>query len=346
MRTLRFTCRDFGLLLLGALAFLVLGRFASAESYNFYVGNSAGDDITVIRLKTLSANGSIKVAPHIHGVAVSSDGKLLFTTVESDYTLRIVDVVNRAEVGQVKLTGRPNQCAVTPDTRYVIVPLRDKDTVDIVDVGKRVVVKSLAIAEPHNAVSVDSDRFVYVSSMGGNEIDKIDLSTLSFADHIGVGGRPRPFVVSRDGKKLYVALANLHGFAIIDENIDHSVSRIALPSTHHGDPKPRPFETPDTLTHGLALTPDESELWVTSLLDDAIYVYDLHAKKVVATLPTGDGPNWIVFTPDGKFAGVTNTDSNDVSLYETRIKKEVARVPVGNAPKRIAVGIDVDPRSR
>jgi YVTN family beta-propeller protein len=346
MRTLRFSSRDFVVLILGGLAFLALGGFASAESYNFYVGNSGGDDITVIRLQSLSASGSIKVAEHIHGVAVSSDGRLLFTTVESDHTLRIVDIVSKAEIGQVKLSGRPNQCAVTPNTRYVIVPLRDKATVDIVDVAKRAVVKSLPIEEPHNAVSVDSNRFVYVSSMGGNEIDKIDLSTLSFAKHIGVGGRPRPFVVSRGGKRLYVALANLHGFAIVDEEGNPSVSKVALPSTHQGDPKPRPFETPDTLTHGLALTPDETELWVTSLLDDAIYVYNLHAKKVVATLATGDGPNWIVFTPDGKYAGVTNTDSGDVSLYEARTKKEVARVPVGNAPKRIAVGIDVYVKSQ
>lgn len=342
MRAFKIISRNLVLLLLGGLPFLAPANVAAAESYNFYIGNSRGDDITVIRLQTLSANGSIKVAPHIHGVAVSSDGKLLFTTVESDETLRIFDLVKRTEIGRVKLSGRPNQCAVTPDTHYVVIPLRDKATVDIVDVAKQAVLKSLPIAEPHNAVSVDSNRFVYVSSMGGNEIDKLDLSTLSFAKHIAVGGRPRPFVVSRDGKRIFVALANLHGFAIVDEEDNSSISKVALPSTRRGDPKPRPFETPDTLTHGLALTPDGSELWVTSLLDDAIYVYDLRAKKVVNTLATGDGPNWIVFTPDGRFAGVTNTDSGDVSVYDVHTKKQVARIPTGSAPKRIAVGIDVN----
>jgi DNA-binding beta-propeller fold protein YncE len=87
----------------------------------------------------------------------------------------------------------------------------------------------------------------------------------------------------------------------------------------------------------LALNADESEIWVTSLLDDCIYIYDLKAKKVTGRLNTGDGPNWVVFSPDGKFACVSNTDSDDVSIFSVKERREVAHLKVGRVPKRIAI---------
>ena len=136
---------------------------------------------------------------------------------------------------------------------------------------------------------------------------------------------------------MYVAVSNLHGFNIVDIPEKKVTQRVEMPSEHPGPPRPREFETPDTTTHGLALSPDESEIWVTSLLDDCIYIYDLKAKKVTGRLKTGDGPNWVVFSPDGKLACVSNTDSDDVSIFDAKERREVSRVKVGKVPKRIAV---------
>ena len=78
------------------------------------------------------------------------------------------------------------------------------------------IVKNLPIKEPHNALNTGSNRYIYVSSMGSHEIDLIDLEKMDFAAHIPAGGRPRPYVVSPDGKTMYVAVADLHGFVIVD----------------------------------------------------------------------------------------------------------------------------------
>jgi 6-phosphogluconolactonase (cycloisomerase 2 family) len=121
---------------------------------------------------------------------------------------------------------------------------------------------------------------------------------------------------------MYVAVSDLHGFNIVDIPEKKVTQRVEMPSEHPGPPRPREFETPDTDTHGLALNADESEIWVTSLRDDCIYIYDLQAKRVTARLNTGDGPNWVVFSPDGKFV---------------KERREVARVKVGKVPKRIAI---------
>jgi YVTN family beta-propeller protein len=93
----------------------------------------------------------------------------------------------------------------------------------------------------------------------------------------------------------------------------------------------------------LALSPDGRELWVTSLLDDAIYVYGLSEKKVLGRVAVGDGPNWVVFSPDGRYVCVSNTDSNDVSVIDAHTRSSVAKIKVGEVPKRIAAVVGSAP---
>lgn len=309
---------------------------STAPDFKLYVGNSRGDDISIVDIASLKVTGDIKAGERVHGVCLQGDGKRLFATVETDHTLRIVDTATQHTIGTIKLEGRPNQCAATPDGKYVAVPIRDGDSVDIIDVAQQQIVKVLPIKEPHNALNNGSNRYIYVSSMGAHEIDVIDLQTMDYAAHIPAGGRPRPYVLSPDGKTMYVAVADLHGFVIVDIPQKKVVERVAIPS-QHATMRKLEYETPDTLTHGLALTPDGSELWVSSLLDDSMYIYDLKAKKVTGRVRTGTGPNWIVFTPDGKYACISNTDTDDVSIIDVKSRSEVTRIKVGKVPKRLAI---------
>src|SRR5215469_16065240 len=197
-----------------------------------YVGNSRGDDVSIVDLATLKVVGDIKLGDRIHGVTVQPDGKRLFVTVESDHTLRIIDTGSRQTVGTVKVSGRPNQVAVTPDGKYAVVPIRDGDKVDIVDVVKQEVVKTLPIKEPHNALNTGSNRYIYVSSMASHEIDLVDLEKMDLAARLPAGGRPRPYAVSWDGKTMYVAVADLHGFVIVDIPGQKVTERVEIPAQH------------------------------------------------------------------------------------------------------------------
>ncbi len=317
---------------------MVLAAHCSAQNLNLYVGNNRGEVISVVDMASLKVTGEIKAGERIHGICVQGDGKRLFATVESDQTLRVIDTASQRTIASVKVSGKPNQCASTPDGKYVVVPIRDGDRVDIVDIQQQKTVKSLPIKEPHNALNMGSNRYTYVSSMAGDEIDLIDLEKMDYAAHIPAGGRPRPYAISSDEKTMYVALANLHGFEIVNIPEKTTVERVEIPSENKTLRKME-YESMDTLTHGLALTPDGSELWVSSMLDDAMYIYDVKAKKVTGRVATGTGPNWIVFTPDGKYACISNTDSDDVSVIDAKSKRQVTRVKVGRVPKRLAVAV-------
>jgi YVTN family beta-propeller protein len=308
----------------------------AAQNLRLYVDDSGGNDIAVVDLAAEKKIDDIVVGARPHGLAVQADGRLLFTTIESNNTLRIIDTATDRVLATVTLTGRPNQCAVTPDGKYVVVPIRDGNSADIVDVAQRKVVKVLPVKAPHNAVGGGTNRYVFVSSMGSDEIDLVDLDKMQFAAHIPVGGVPRPYVVSKDGGTMYVALSYLHGFAIVSVPQRKEIRKVRMPAQHQ-HPKERPYEPSNTFTHGLALSPDGSELWVTSLLDNCLYIYDVKAGKIVGSVPVGDGPNWVAFSPDGKYVVVSNAGSDDVSIIDVKARREVARIKTGKIPKRVVI---------
>jgi YVTN family beta-propeller protein len=298
-----------------------------------YVTNSAGDTIHVIDLGSFKVIGEIRTGKHPHGAAVSADGRRFFTTVEGDRTLHVIDTATDRITRSIKLSGLPNQCAVTPDGKLVAVPIRDGDSVDIVDVTAGKVVKSLPVKAPHNCYNARRNDHVWVTSMGDKKVNLIDLKSLTYIAEVPVGGIPRPLAVTRDEKTLYCQLSDLHGFVVADVPGRKVVAKVELPPL----PADVKFPVPNTPSHGLALTPDEKELWVTSCGTDTVYVYDTAGKKIVGKVGTGKGPAWLTFSPDGKYCCVSNVLSDDVSIIDAAKRREVARIKVGKMPKRLVV---------
>jgi len=314
-----------------AAAATLVGHATGNGSVRLYVTNSLSDDITVIDLGTLSVAGDIKVGRQVHGIAAPADGRRLFVTIESERNLKVIDTETGKVTDTIPLTGRPNQCASTPDGRFVGVPIRDGNSVDIVDTAEHKVVKVLPVKMPHNCFNAGSNDNIFVSSMGGHEIDLIDLKRMEYAARIPVDGVPRPYAVSADEQWLYVALSDLHGFDIVNIPSRQKTARVDLPPA----PPLNCALEPHTPTHGLALSPDGKELWVTSLADSGIYVYDVASKEISKEIPTGKCPNWVTFSPDRKYCCVSNSDSDDCSIIDTATRREVARLKVGQGPKRL-----------
>lgn len=316
---------------------LVLTTAAGADSKaavsKLYVTNSAGDNIHIIDLGSFKVIGEIRTGEHPHGAAVSADGRRFFTTVEGNQTLLVIDSASDQILQSIKLSGLPNQCAVTPDGRFVGVPIRGGDSVDIVDVTAGRIVKNLPVKVPHNCYNAQRNDHVWVTSMGDHKVNLIDLKTLAYLAEIPVGGIPRPLAVTRDEKTLYCQLSDLHGFVVADVPSRKVITKVELPPL----PPDVKFPVPNTPSHGLALTPDEKELWATSCGTDAVYVYDTAGKEIVGKVRTGNGPAWLTFSPDGKYCCVSNVLGDDVSIIDAAKRQEVVRVKVGKMPKRLVV---------
>jgi YVTN family beta-propeller protein len=323
------------LLMVAALLALSSGAQAATRSI-LYVANSQGDDITIIDLATQKIIKTLKVGPIVHGVCAQGDGRKAFATIESEHSLKVIDTRTNEVTDTIALGGQPNECAATTDGRYVVVPLlAPANSAVIVDVAQKKIVKTLPLRHPHNCFAPEggSNSIVYCEERDAYRINRIDLTKMDYTNMVKVAGDPRPFVVTADEKTLYTALSGLHGFATIDL-ANQTMSQVALP--------PMPWmncrvEPPNTPVHGITLTPDGKKLWVTSVSDAGVYVYDIAAKKLGRKITVGACPNWISMSADGKYAGVSNADTDDTSILDVKAEKEIARIKVGTAPKRVLV---------
>jgi YVTN family beta-propeller protein len=327
------------ILILAALL-LAAPILASAQARTLlYVGNSLGDDVTVIDPAAQKVVATVKVGKLVHGVCAPADGARAYVTVESTHEVKVVDTRTNAVVDTIALPGQPNECAVTSNGRYLAVPLlAPANAIVIYDLTTKTLVKTLPIRKPHNCFVPEggSNSVIWCEERDAFRINRIDLAKMDYTEQVNVGGDPRPFIVMPDEKTIYTALSGLHGAATVDL-ARKSETEVALPAMPLMACR---VEPPNTPTHGIALTTDHKKLWITSVSGGGIYIYDLATKTLSPKMPTGPCPNWISMSSDGKYAGVSNADSDDASILDAHTGKELARIKTGLAPKRVLM-IDV-----
>jgi len=151
-------------------------------------------------------------------------------------------------------------------------------------------------------------------------------------------GEVRPLVLTRDETRAYAALSGFHGVVVVDLAERAVLTRFELPALPAGTPEPYL----NTYVHGLALSPDEKELWVTSCAGGAVYVYSTEDFTLLGKVPVGKFPHWLAWQAAGPEGGpellwVSEMDSNTVSAIDPATRAVVATVPTGPAPRRIAV---------
>ena len=303
-----------------------------AGTLRIYVANSAGDDISVIDPATNKVTGTIKVSNNPHGIVPSPDKSRFYVSSEGDNVLDVVDRASSKVIKKIPLGTRPNNVAITPDGKRVYICIRQESWVDIVDTVSLEKVKSVEVGRyPHNVYRTDDGHYMLATSMGDKKITAIDTKTEEVAFEIPVPGVPRPVAMDPGPMHLFVQLSSFHGFVVVDYAKRQVVKTVMLPDA---PPDAKPF-VPLTYSHGMGVTPDHKTLWVTSMLNNAAYAYSLPDLQLQATIPIGEGPDWITFTPDSRCVYISNAGSDSVSAIDTTTMKELARIHVGKVPKRI-----------
>ena len=155
------------------------------------------------------------------------------------------------------------------------------------------------------------------------------LRTIEFSDHVS------PFVINHDATRVYANLNNLLGFEIGDVTTGKVIKHIEAPAEMWKDK----WTNRDKLglrffghgcpSHGIALTPDESELWVVDNINYGVLVYDNTGEWPVyrSTFPTTASADWITMGLDGRYAYLSSADIVDVKTKKIvgQMKDEFGR---------------------
>ncbi|MFO1246763.1 MAG: hypothetical protein U1E93_00745 [Alphaproteobacteria bacterium] len=174
----------------------------------------------------------------------------------------------------------------------------------------------------HN-MNMSPDGKTVFDAPNGNTMTIADMATMkptgtiTFSDHI------RVFVINHDATRVYANLNNLLGFEIADVKTRKVIKRIEAPAemwkAKWADPNLH-FYGHGAPMHGIAMTPDESEIWIPDAINNQVLVYDntgewpvLDMKKAIKY----EAPNgWITMGLDGKLAYMASGDVVDVKTHK------------------------------
>ena len=177
---------------------------------------------------------------------------------------------------------------------------------------------SAALAPKSSAAHLYGKPNVAIADLNGNS-GKVRC-------YIHFDDAPRPLTMNHDGSLIYVNVNNLDGFEIADTKTCKMIKRVELPGNlwkaKWADPDNHYFGH-GLPSHGIGMTPDESEIWVTDAVNDAWQIWDnpgdgrnpiYNPSKTVKIQP-GVGSSWITMSNDGKLAFVGDGSIIDVRAH-------------------------------
>jgi DNA-binding beta-propeller fold protein YncE len=96
-----------------------------------------------------------------------------------------------------------------------------------------------------------------------------------------------------------VNVNGLLGFEVGDIKTGKVLHRVEVAGFEKG-----PVKRHGCPSHGIALTPDEKELWLADGANARLHIFDLTVTppKQIATIGVRDQPGWITFSLDGRYA--------------------------------------------
>ncbi|HEX4589827.1 MAG TPA: hypothetical protein VH120_07855, partial [Gemmataceae bacterium] len=106
------------------------------------------------------------------------------------------------------------------------------------------------------------------------------------------------------------------GFEVGDLTTGKKLARIEVQGFERG-----PVKRHSCPSHGIGLTPDEKELWLSDAHNSRMHVFDMSVDppKQIASLPLREQPGWVTFSLDGRFAYPSTGE-----VFDVKTKKLVA----------------------
>jgi DNA-binding beta-propeller fold protein YncE len=152
------------------------------------------------------------------------------------------------------------------------------------------------------------------------------IKTIRFPDNI------RVFVTNKDSSKLFVNNNNLMGFVIADVASGRVTKTVEVTSVNwraKWDVTPKPRIPHGCPSHGIALTPDEKEIWVSDGIFNKIHIFsNTDDPKEIDTIDLAGGPFWMTFGLDAKLAYISSGDIIDIATHKIvgQMKDEYGRL--------------------
>ena len=253
---------------------------------------------------------------NVKGIAASAaTGKFYVTTINR---MAAFDIVSGKKLWDRMYEGGCDRMAIAPDGKILYVPSFEGPHWNVVDgASGDVIAKIEPKSGAHNTIYANDGKHVYMAGLKSPVLSVADTSTHKVAMTVGpFANSIRPFTVNGSNTLVYVNINELLGFEIGDLRTGKKLYRVEVKGFEKGAVKRHGCPS-----HGIALTPDEKEIWLTDGHNNCLHLFDntVMPPKQTTTIKLRDSPGWISFSIDGKQAY-----SSTGEIIDARTKKIVA----------------------
>jgi hypothetical protein len=246
---------------------------------------------------------------NVKGICANAETRRLY--VSTTRSLMAFDLVSDKLLWEKSYEGGCDRMAISPDGRVIYLPSLEGPHWHVVEANDGKVLKKLVLnSGAHNTIVGPAGTFAYLAGLKSPILRLADTRTQEVAREIGPFGNViRPFTVNGRETLVYVNVNDLLGFEIGDLRTGKLLQRVEVegfakgPTKRHGCP-----------SHGIGLTLDEKEIWLTDAANNRLHIFDntVTPPKQAAAIVLRDQPGWITFSIDGRYAYPSTGDVVEV----------------------------------
>jgi hypothetical protein len=253
---------------------------------------------------------------NVKGICASAITRRLYISTLT--TLTCIDLVTEKVLWEKPYPGGCDRMALSPDGKTIYLPSLEKEHWHVVDaISGEIIKKVVTHSGAHNTIYGRDGKQAYLAGLKSPLLRVADTSTHKVVREVGpFSNFVRPFTVNGAGTLCFVNVNELLGFEIGDLVTGKMLHQVEVKGFSKG-----PVKRHGCPSHGIGLTPDEKEIWLTDATNRRLHLYDatIMPPKPIRDIQLRDEPGWVTFSIKGDLAWPSTGD-----VIDTRSKKITA----------------------
>ena len=239
-----------------------------------------------------------KEPANVKGIAASAKtGRLYVSNFDRIIAL---DLVTDKIVWDKAYQGGCDRLAISPDGKILYVPSFEGAFWNVLNAATGdIIAKIEPKSGAHNTIYSPDGAHAYLAGLRSPLLSVTDTNTHTIEMTIGpFAAGIRPFTINGSQTLCFVNVNGLLGFEVGDLKTGKKLYRVEVEGYKQG-----PVKRHGCPSHGIAMTPDEKELWVCDGANARLHIFDATAMppKLMSSIQVRDQPGWITFSIDGRY---------------------------------------------